>query len=814
MPFIDVIIPLPINQRFTYRVREAEANFLNPGMRVVVPFGRNKLVTALVYGVLLDERPKYQTKEIDQILDHEPIVTTDQLKFWQWMSEYYLCSMGEVMRAALPGSLLLESETYIVALQTDSEQWSELSDQEFLLMEALSAQPHLSIQDIRDILSKNAVMRVVQALMEKGFVSIQEHLKDKYKPLKRKFVKLHPDALELALNNGLFNELNRAPKQRELMTFMLSRPHDEFILQSELIQATKTNAAVISALIKKSRLIVEEQILDRIPKFKGAVESLSVLSEDQQKALQAVNNVFDSGRPCLLHGVTSSGKTRLYIHLMKDYLDQGKHVLLIVPEIALTTQLIGRLQKFFGSEVGVYHSRQSPAERVELYRRVKDGSAEGRIIVGARSSLFLPFNNLGLIVLDESHEPSLKQHSPSPRYHGRDAAIMLAHQYGAQVLMGSATPSLESYFNAKKNKFGLVELTQRFGGIELPDIQVIDLGEQYKKKLIKHHFSSPLIEAIEQALNKNEQVLLFQNRRGFSALIECLRCGHVPGCPDCDVSLTYHSHQQVLRCHYCGHQSGVPALCSACGGNELDRVGLGTQQIEEALVELFPQASVARMDQDTTKGKYAFASLIDQMNQGTIDILVGTQMLAKGLDFERVTLVGILSADQLMNFPDFRAHERAYQLMSQVSGRAGRRQARGKVIIQTYQPDHPLLKQVVTGDYQNMFEQQNKQRSQFLYPPYSRLIRITVKHRALPVSQNAARWLAQVLSQQMAPNVLGPVAPLVGRVRNQYLQQLMIKVPVHQSLSNSKLFIEKVRQKFLSQKAFSQVSLTIDVDPI
>lgn len=814
MPFIDVIIPLPIKQTFTYKVREAEAAFLRPGMRVVVPFGRNKLRTAVVFGVGAEDLPEYETKEIDQILDQDPVVTTTQLTFWQWMADYYMCTLGEVMKAALPGAMLLESETYIQVLNPNPEQWPELSDAEYLVMEALCAQPQLSVDEVRAILSRNSVMGVIYALIDRGLVAVQEQLDDKYKPLMRRFVRLNPDILGEAQLNQILDGLDRAPKQRELMLFLLSRPHHEEIIQPHLLKTTQATSATLNALVEKKWVIVQERAIDRAPTHEGPTEALSPLSAAQQQALSQIQAYFSKGSVCLLHGITSSGKTRLYMHLMQDMLARKKQVLFIVPEIALTTQLIMRLQRFYGPHVGVYHSRQSPAERVELFQKVKQGDPSVQIVVGARSAIFLPFNDLALVVLDESHEPSLKQHSPAPRYHGRDAAIMLAHMYGAKVLLGSATPSLESYYNTEQKKFGLVRLSERFGGVSLPKIDLVDLSEQYRKKLMKHHFSTPLIEAIEQTLAKGEQVLLFQNRRGFSAMIECLTCGHVPQCLNCDVSLTYHSHQELLRCHYCGHEEGVPTSCVACGSHELDRIGLGTQQIEQTLGELFPQARLARMDQDTTKGKYAFTQLIERMNQGEIDILVGTQMLAKGLDFDGVSLVGILNADQLMNFPDFRAQERAFQLMAQVSGRAGRREDQGRVIIQTYTPEHQLLQQVVSGDYMGMYQHQSLQRQQFQYPPYCKLIRVTIKHRDFRLCQSAATWLFKVLEQNMGSLVLGPVAPPVSRIRNQYIQQLLIKVPQQQSLTKTKGFLAKVLQRFMAQKEFARVSASFDVDPV
>lgn len=814
MSFIDVIIPLPIKQTFTYRVRDAEAAFLRPGMRVVVPFGRNKLRTALVFGVGADALPEYETKEIDQILDQQPIVTKTQLSFWQWMADYYMCTLGEVMKAALPGAMLLESETFIQLLNPEPDQWPELSDAEYLVMEALCTQPRISIDEIRAILSRNSVMGVIYALIDRGLVAAQEQLDDKYKPLVRPFVRLNPEILNETRLNQVLEGLSRAPKQRELLLFLLSKPHEEEIQQAQLLKSAQSNSSVLNTLVDKNFVVIKRRAVDRAPVHEGPTEDLSALSPAQQQALGEIKAYFEQGSICLLHGITSSGKTRLYMHLMQEVLAKQQQVLFIVPEIALTTQLIMRLQRFYGPHVGVYHSRQSSAERVELFQKVKQQDPSVQIVVGARSAIFLPFGDLGLVVLDESHEPSLKQHNPAPRYHGRDAAIMLAHRHGAKVLLGSATPSLESFSNTQQKKFGLVSLNQRYGGVLPPHIELVDLSEQYRKKLMKHHFSAPLIQAIEQVLSRGEQVVLFQNRRGFSALIECLTCGHVPQCPDCDVSLTYHSHQELLCCHYCGHEQGVPHNCVTCGGHELDRIGLGTQQIEQTLTALFPEARLARMDQDTTKGKYAFTRLIERMNQGEIDILVGTQMLAKGLDFDRVSLVGILNADQLMNFPDFRAQERAFQLMSQVSGRAGRRGVQGRVLIQTYSPDHPLLRQVVNGDYTTMYQQQNEQRRQFQYPPYCKLIRVTIKHRELGLCQSAATWLYKVMEQKLGTLVLGPVAPPVSRIRNQYIQQLLIKVPQEQSLSGTKVFLTKVLQRFTLQKEFARVSVSFDVDPI
>ena len=545
-----------------------------------------------------------------------------------------------------------------------------------------------------------------------------------------------------------------------------------------------------------------------------AVHEFGGLSAPQQEAFDEICAAHSKLDVCLLHGVTSSGKTEVYIQLMDQYLQQGQQVLFMVPEIALTTQLIGRLQYYFGAKVGVYHSKYSNAERIELYHKVAQGAASAQIIIGARSALFLPFKNLGLVIVDEAHEPSFKQYNPSPRYHGRDAAIMLAHQHKAKVILGSATPSLESYQNALQGKYGLVTLSERYGKVMMPEIVFIDLKEKYKKKRMNGHFSDQLIEAINEVLREGQQVLLFKNRRGFAPVVECLTCGVAPQCPDCDVSLTYHKHKEQLCCHYCGFHQVMPSDCHACGSTTLDHKGFGTEQIETELMELFPDKVIARMDQDTTRGKHAYAKLMDRMDDREIDILVGTQMLAKGLDFEHVQLVGVLNADHLLNFPDFRAHERAYQLLSQVSGRAGRLQKRVLVLIQSYDPNHRILQQVSTCDFEGMFFEQKEQRHQFKYPPFYKLIKVTLKHRDFAVVDKAGFWLTQVLNRGLAPHVLGPVSPSVGRIRNQYLKTLLIKIPQDQSPSKIKAYMHKALQRFAAKKEFARVQVVMDVDAL
>lgn len=815
MPFIDVILPLPIKQAFTYQVREEEAAFLRPGMRVVVPFGKNKLHTGVVYGVLSHDPPGYQTKEIDQILDKTPSVTQGQLRFWEWMANYYLCSMGEVMRAAMPSALLLESETHIAINTAFDIGELEVTDDEYLILQALQAQPMLSINDVRSILDRMSVMGILQGLIHRDLVVLQETLFEAYKPLVRRYIHLTAQYREQQAMQSMLQNLERAPKQREvILKLIMATKGTEAIETLALQKKANTTAAVLNGLAKKGYVQIFEKEKQRNAYIGDPAQNFAGLSPSQQKAFQGITQVHTNQEVCLLHGVTSSGKTEVYIKLIEKYLLGRQQVLFMVPEIALTTQLIGRLQFYFGPKVGVYHSKYSNAERIELYHKVAQGEEGAQIIIGARSALFLPFVNLGLVIVDEAHEPSFKQHNPAPRYHGRDAAIMLAHQNKAKVVLGSATPSLETYHNSLQGKYGLVSMTERYGKVMMPKISLIDLKDQYKKKRMTGHFSDELLEAINQVLGQGQQVLLFQNRRGFAPFVECLTCGVAPQCPDCDVSLTYHKNKGQLCCHYCGFHQVMPVSCHACGSTTLDHKGFGTEQLEVELQELFPDKIIARMDQDTTRGKQAYAKLMDRMEHREIDILVGTQMLAKGLDFEHVQLVGVLNADHLLNFPDFRAHERAYQLLSQVSGRAGRRQTRGLVLIQSYDPNHRILQQVSTSDFVAMFEEQRQQRQQFKYPPFYKLIKLTLKHRDFALVDKASHWLTQVLERGLAPHVLGPVSPSVGRIRNLYLKNLLIKMPQEQSPVKTKAYINKALQRFSAQKEFARIQVVIDVDAL
>jgi primosomal protein N' (replication factor Y) len=814
MNFIDVILPIPLQKAFTYHVTQAEAEFLKPGMRVAVPFGKSKIYTALAYKTHNNPPTAYEAKTIHQILDEKPIITAHQLKHWEWIAKYYMCSLGEVMRAAMPNAFIIESETMIIKNEKADIKDADLKDEEFLIYEALQHQSSLKIQDVISILDKKRVFPVINSLVEKGILNLQEELYEKYQPKLVRYVKLHTHHKSQEKLQELLELLSRAPKQREviLALFTMEASLKQPIKVSELAERSGTSTSIIKTLIDKK--ILEEYHIrkDRV-QFEGEGDAdVKILNEAQQQAFQEIESIFKEKSVALLHGVTSSGKTEIYVQLILKQLELGKQVLYLLPEIALTTQLVQRLQDYFGDKVAVFHSRYSGNERVEVWNNMLINSEKAQVIIGARSSLLLPFSNLGLIIVDEEHESSYKQFDPAPRYHARDAAIVLANLFKAKTLLGSATPRLESYYNASQGKYGLVELNTRYNNVMMPDIELVDLADKYKRKRMKGHFSDRLIAEMTETLEEGFQIILFQNRRGFSPIIECTTCGTSPQCPNCDVSLTYHQYRDQLRCHYCGYNSAMLKSCQGCGNATLDTKGFGTEQIEEEVKTLFPDHKVARMDLDTTRGKYGFEKIINSFEQREVDILVGTQMLTKGLDFRHVKLVGIMNADNLLNFPDFRAHERSYQLMAQVSGRAGRTDLRGKVLIQTYNPHHNILQQVSTNAYKEMFTEQMNERFNFKYPPIYRLIKITFKHKDYNRVNLAADWYAKSLKQVFKSNVLGPEFPAVSRIRNLYNKNILVKIPQNQSLGKTKAAIIKIETSFNAVKDFRAVRVVLNVD--
>lgn len=815
--YVDVILPIPLERLFTYSITTVEADFIKAGMRISVPFGKQKLYTAIAYRKHTESPTAYEAKEIHQILDEEPLVTPEQLQLWQWIASYYMCTLGDVMRAALPSALLLESETLVTRNKEIQLKDTELKDDEFLVYEALHHQSSLKAEDIKKILDKKSIIPVLNRLIEKKAITVEEALYKKYKPKLIRYVKLNEkfrakDGLEV-----LLEQLKRASKQKEIVLkyFMLSTTKKQPVKVSKLLEESNASSAQIKALIDKSvfeELMIQE---DRVG-FESAETLLDIeLNKYQTKTLNEINQSFKKQRITLLHGVTSSGKTEIYIKLIQKVLESNKQVLYLVPEIALTSQLVSRLKQYFGNQISVFHSRFSLNERVEVWRHVLKRSEKAKIILGARSSVLLPFNNLGLIIVDEEHEPSYKQFDPAPRYHARDTAIVLGKMFDANILLGSATPSLESYYNATQSeKYVLTELNRRYNDVLMPEIELVDLKDMHRRKRMQGHFSDRLIEEMTEALANRNQIILFQNRRGFSPIVECMTCGHSPQCPNCDVSLTYHQYRDQLRCHYCGYAIAMQKNCLACGTIDLDSKGFGTEQVEEEVKKLFPNCKVARMDLDTTRGKYAYEKIISAFEQHEIDILVGTQMLTKGLDFRNVKLVGIMNADNLLNFPDFRAHERSFQMLMQVSGRAGRTDVRGKVLIQTYNPYHKILQQVASNDYVGMFNEQLEERYTYKYPPFYKLIRITLKHKDYTKVNDGSEWLAKSLRQVFKQHVLGPEFPAVSRIRNEYHKNIMVKIPKEQSLSKTKEAVHKIKNSFLSIKDFRPIKVILNVDYI
>ena len=780
-------------------------------MRVAVTFGKSKIYTALVFEIHNNAPIGYEAKEIHQILDETPVVTILQLKHWEWISSYYICSLGEVFRAAMPSAFLLESET-LVLLKKEFVAEDNLTADEFLVYEALQYQPELTIDKIVAILGKKTIFPVIKTLLAKNAIAIKEQIYEQYKPKLIKYVRLATKWDAPAQLPILLETLQRAKKQREMVLhYFQLKASEKNIKTTDLLIAANSTSAIIKSLEAKGIFEIYFIKTDRV-QFTGNTLPLKVLSSVQEKALQSIKNSFKKKQTVLIKGITSSGKTEVYTKLIKETLDEGKQVLYLLPEIALTAQLVDRLQQYFGDAMSVFHSKYAMNERVEVWNNTLENKTKARLILGARSALFLPFSNIGLIVVDEEHEPSFKQYDPAPRYHARDAAIVLANFHQAKVLLGSATPSIESYYNAQQGKYGFVTLTQRHKNILLPEVELIDIKEKYRKKRMKGHFSDRLLSMITEAISNKEQVILFQNRRGYAPVIECETCGIAPQCPQCDVSLTFHSYRKELRCHYCGHSRAMPHNCGACGSEKLNAKGFGTEQIEIELQQLFPEVKIGRMDFDTTRGKYAYQKIIGQFQAQEIEILVGTQMLSKGLDFDNVSLVGVMNADNMLNFPDFRAHERSYQLMVQVAGRAGRAKKRGKVAIQTFNPYHQILQQVSVNAYETMYKEQLEERWQYHYPPFYRLIKITLRHKDYTRVDEGAHWFGKSLTAVFKENVLGPSTPSVSRVRNYYIRTITLKIPQKQSLVASKNQLIRIKNAFQAIKEYRAIKLAIDVD--
>lgn len=811
--FVEVVLPLAIPGTYTYRVPKHLAQRIEKGRRVVVQFGKSKIYTAIVFAISTKAPTKYEAKYLLDVLDEKAIVTDAQLKLWHWLADYYLCTLGEVMAAALPSALKLASETRVVLNPQHNFDKALLNDREFLVLDALELKQELSITEITKILAQKAVFPILKSLLDKKVVFILEEIEEKFQPKKVSVISLHENYRDKENLRHLFGELEKAPKQVDaLLTFLKLSKNKIEINKSALMEASGVTDAVIKALVAKEVFLVDKKVVSRFSSDELEVISDFTLSAEQNEALTQVKTSFKEKAVVLLQGVTSSGKTQIYIRLIEDYLANEKQVLYLLPEIALTGQMIDRLKVYFKDQIIVYHSKFNDNERAEIWQKVLN--KEVKIVLGARSSVFLPFADLGFIIIDEEHEASFKQFEPAPRYHARDAAIVLASMMDAKVLLGSATPSLETYFNALNDKYGLVKLTARYGGVKMPEIEVVSISEERNRKLIKENFTSVLLENIDATLKLKEQVILFQNRRGYVPILICKTCGNTPKCINCDVSLTYHKASGKLHCHYCGYKEDNITECPACASKHIEYKGLGTEKIEDDLKVILPDVNIGRLDYDTTRNKNAHQVILNNFEDRKIDVLVGTQMVAKGLDFENITLIGIINADSIIQFPDFRAYERSYQLLSQVAGRAGRREKQGKVIIQTYDIKHRVIQQVVENDYEGMYREEMIERAQFKYPPFYKVIQINIKHKDLGVLLRISENFAKILRHHLGDMVLGPHSPLVSRVRNYYIQTITIKIDwKSQSLLKIKNLLKEQVSIFEAEKENKGVFVVIDVDP-
>ena len=818
--YVDVLLPLPLANWYTYSLPESLEGQVQTGSRVIVPFGKKKFYTALVANVHYCPPEGYEIKEVTEVLDTRPVLLPQQFRLWKWMASYYLCTMGDVYKAALPSGMKLESET-IVTANPDYEATTPLTPREQQVLDLLTQDPEQCITQLEKRLNVTRnILPVINNLLAKGAISVKEELKRNYKPKTEIRVKLSPDCQTEERLHQLFDELGRAPKRLallmkylELSGFFTDKASLREENKKELLTRADATPTIFNGLVEKGIFETYLYEVGRLDREQTRTVAINPLNPAQQAAYDAILSHFREKNVCLLHGVTSSGKTEIYIHLIRQAIENGQQVLYLLPEIALTTQITERLKRVFGGRIGIYHSKFPDAERVEIWQKQLRPEGHYDIILGVRSSVFLPFHNLGLIIVDEEHETTYKQQDPAPRYHARDTAIMLASIYGAKVLLGTATPSIDSYHNALAGKYGLVTLNERYKDIRLPEIRIVDIKELARKKMMNGPFSPELLAAVRQALERHEQVILFQNRRGFAPMIECKVCGWVPKCKNCDVSLTYHKGLNQLTCHYCGYTYAVPRSCPACGSVELVNRGFGTEKIEDNIREIFPDAKVARMDLDTTRSRSAYERIIADFEAGKTHILIGTQMVSKGLDFDHVSVVGILNADNMLNYPDFRAHERAFQLMAQVAGRAGRRDKRGLVILQTKSPDLPVIHQVVTNDYKQMYEDQTVERKLFHYPPFCRFIYVYLKHRKEDVVTQAADTLAAWLRTAFGDKVLGPDKPPVGRIQMLFIKKIVIKLDLNMSGTKVRDYLLSVQRQLIEDERFRSLVVYYDVDP-
>jgi primosomal protein N' (replication factor Y) len=815
MHFIEVIIPLALAKTFTYQVSEAEFAYIQEGCRVAVPFGKSKIYTALVIKKHHQAPELYEPKEIFQLLDEKPIVTQHQLNFWVWMAEYYMCGIGEVYHAAIPSALLLESETVIKFKNLPNDVQADLTDEQYLIMEALQKQSVLTLLEVAKIIDKKNVFPLIQQLIKKDYVSLDEEIYEAYKPKMLRYVKLSDSYTKAGSLSELLEITKNAPKQKQLILgyYQLITHQNVPVSTKKLISHTQVAPTVLKTLIDKN--VFEPYFLsqDRIS-FDQSDKIDEVKNEWIEKISNQIELQFSQKDIVVLKDVTKQNQLEVYFNLIEKYLNLKKQILFLVPEIVVVSSVLKEFTSRFGNQLIVYHSRYNNNEKVEIWNKVLNHNQTGQIIVGTRSSVFLPFNNLGLVIVDQEHDVAYKQNESAPRYHTRDSVIMLAHLSGAKTLLSSSTPSFESIYNIKSEKYGVVEGDSQDLFSTQTEVVLCDLKDKYKRKRMTGHFSDTLIEEMSDALANQKQVVLYQNRRGYAPILECISCGHVPQCSQCNVSLTYHQHKNQLRCHYCGYTMAKPSHCHACSSVDLSLKGFGTEQVEKEVRELFPEAKVARLDQDTTRGKHAFELILEAFKEQETDILIGTQMVTKGVDFSNVGLSAVLNVDNLLYHPDFRSFEKTYQILSHLIEQTHQEKQSNKVIIQTYNPQHEVLQKVKIHDYEKFTQEQLIERQTFIYPPFCRLIKITLKHKDYDKLKQASEWFYSVLVQKLPLPVLGPEEPSINRIRNQYIRLIQIKIPQKISLPKTKSIIQKTINSFDAVSAYRNVQITVNVDNV
>lgn len=816
----EIILPLPLYGTYSYEVPTEYERIIQVGSRVLVQFGKKKYYTGIVERIHNDA-PDYEIKKISCVLDSSPIIRYPQLKLWNWISEYYLCSIGDVYKAAVPTGLKPESETFITLNQDfECEDGIRLSEREAMIIMLLEEKKKLSISDIEKELKFKNTTQIISRMLESGIVAVNEKIIEKYRARRETFIELTIDQGEHESLHEFFNLTRRARMQEkaiicylDLSGWLVPNAQIKEVTKSQLLKAADITPGVIRALIDKGIFRQVKKNINRFNTDSDDTIRLSPLSEIQKTALENIKAEFHNNQTVLLHGVTGSGKTEIYSHLIASSLKDGNQVLYLVPEISLTTQLTDRLRKILGDRLLVYHSKFSDNERVDIWKKILS-SKEPMVVLGARSSVFLPFYHLGLIIVDEEHEGSFKQYDPAPRYNARDTAMVLAQMHGAKVLLGSATPSIETYYKGLNGKYGLVTLTERYRGTSLPDVEIIDMREQRKKKLVSGSLSSDLIKATRHAMEHGKQAILFQNRRGFAPIVVCRQCGWTPKCQNCDVSLVYHKQSNLLKCHYCGFTKTLPTLCPACGQNSIEIFGYGTERIAEEIHNLFPENKTARMDLDTTRNKDSYQELIENFANHETDILVGTQMVTKGLDFGDVQIAGVINADTLLNFPDFRSNERAFNMLEQVAGRAGRREEKGRVLIQTTDPSNKILKYVKAHDYNGYYNMEISEREKYSYPPFTKIINVYLRNKDAATVDRAAIFYTKKLREIFGNRVLGPEKPFVSRVALWYIQSIMIKVEATASMKKVKQILNSIYQQSASSSDLKSTQIYYDVDPV